>query len=188
MSGGKEVAMAITIPVEFSQTVVDEWGIEASTPAYAMIDGAMTVTQLVAQANTLVADLDAATGGQITKQRVTILPVLPGGIKTGPVAGSRVEQTGLVGFGSVGATVTSATDKRWSYAIPAIANTPTVLSGDRIVLTGADPVGVLITLLTTVGTLIIWCNNHQQQITAFKDALIAFRKRRKQLQRSSFEV
>jgi hypothetical protein len=180
--------MAITTPVEFSATVVDEWGIEASTPFYAVVDPAMTVTQLAAQLAQLITTLDTATDGYIRRNAITILPALPGGIKTAASAGSRVEQTGIINFGSVGATVTSASTKRWGATIPALSNGATVLSGDRIVLTGADPVGLLVTLLTTVGTLIVWANAHQQQLTAFKDALVSFRKRRKQLQRSSFEV
>lgn len=180
--------MALTVPVEMSVTIVDEWGIDASAPYYAMVDPASTIGQVEAFLAQLVTSIDAASDGQITKNRLTLFPALPSGIKSSPAVGSRVEQTGLLGFNSVGATVGSATTKRFSETIPALSNGNTVLVGDRMVLTAADPIANLILLLTTISTILVWCNNHSQQLTQFKDALVAFRKKRRQLQRSSFEV
>jgi hypothetical protein len=118
----------------------------------------------------------------IKQARVTLFPALPGGVKAAAAAGSRVEQTGVLGFLATGS------DKRYSAAIPALSNGATVLNGDRIVLTVTDPIGLLIKILTTVGTVLSWCNEHYQLIQKFVDALVSYRKKRKQLQRSSFEV
>lgn len=182
--------MALTLPVRMSVTVKDDWGIEASSFIYANVDPSMTLAQLETALSDLVTDFDACTDGQITRNDVVIVPALPGGIKGAPVAagsgGARIEQTGLLNFTSTGTT------KRWGFAIPGISNGASVLDGDRILglttATSADPVGVLIALITTAQSLIAYANDHQQQISAIKDALISFRKRRKQLQRSSFEV
>lgn len=170
------------VPVRVSATIVDEWGIEASTAYYATADDTQTLAALDTEVNAWVTALDNATDGKIKQSRVTIFPALPGGIKAAAAAGSRVEQTGELGFNAAGST------KRYSAAIPALSNGSTVLAADRIVLTVSDPIGVLINLLTTVGTVLHWCNEHYQAIQTFIDALVAYRKKRKQLQRSSFEV
>jgi len=173
-------------PVVVSATIVDAWGIEASTAFYAQADDTQTVAALLVDAGNFYRALDATTDGYIKKVRIELLPVLgTGGITglaTSPSGTSRVEQTGLLGFSATGST------KRYTAAIPALSDGATVLVGDRIVLTAIDPVGVLIGLLTAAATVLKWCNEHNQQIAAFIDALVAFRKKRKQLQRSSFEV
>lgn len=171
-----------TVPVRISATIVDEWGIEASTSFNADADDTKTLAALDTEVSAFLTALDGTTDGLLKSARVTILPALPGGIKTAAAAGSRVEQTGVLGFS------TSGTNKRYSVDIPALSNGSTVLSGNRIVLTGIDPIGVLIGILTTVGTVLRWTNAHSQDIQAFIDALVAFHKKRRQLQRSSFEV
>ena len=169
-------------PVRVSATIVDEWGIEASTAMYANADDTATIAAMDVELGSWLVALDALTDGYIKDARLTVFPTLPGGIKTAAVAGGRVEQTGLLGFLATGS------QKRYSASIPALANGGTVLSGDRIVLTAADPAANLIFILTTIGTVLHWTNEHYQQIVDFVDALVSFRKKRKQLQRSSFEV
>lgn len=171
-----------TVPVRLSASIVDEWGIEQSTAFYAQADDSQTIAALDTEADAWVTALDATTDGVIRDARVTLFPTLPGGIKATAAAGSRVEQTGLLGFNAAGS------NKRYSAAIPAVSNGVTVLAADRLVLTAVDPIGVLIHILTTVGTVLKFCNEHYQLITKFIDALVAFRKDRKKLQRSSFEV
>ena len=170
------------VPVRVSATIVDEWGIEGSTAFYATADDTQTIAGLDTEVNAWVTKLDGATDGVIKQARVTLFPSLPGGIKATAASGSRIEQTGELGFLAAGSS------KRYTAAIPALSNGATVLAADRIVLTVSDPVGLLINLLTTVGTVLHWCNEHYQQIQKFIDALVAYRKKRKQLQRSSFEV
>jgi hypothetical protein len=173
--------MAKTQPIVVSGTFVDEWGIEASAPYYALADPSLTITAMLAEANALLGALQAASDAHISHGHITMALAAPAptGVAT---AGSRVEQTGVLNFSSTG------TSKRWGGYVPAISNGATVLSGDRIVLTGVDPVGLLVAILTTVGTVLAWCSAHNQQIVAFVDAIVAFHKRRKQLQRASFEV
>lgn len=171
-----------TVPVRVSATIVDEWGIEAATAMYAQADDTQTLAGLDTEVGSWVSAVDAATDGYIKSARITLFPALPGGVKASAAAGSRVEQTGELGFNAAGST------KRYSAAIPALSNGATVLAADRIVLTVSDPIGLLIKILTTVGTVLTWCNEHYQLITKFIDALVAYRKKRKQLQRSSFEV
>jgi len=170
------------VPVRVSTTIVDEWGIEASTAFYASADDTQTVAALNTEVASWLTAMDAVTAGYLKDARVTILPAIPTAAKSAAASGSRVEQTGVLGFATTG------NNKRSSFNVPAISNGATVMSGDRIVLTSIDPVGVLIAILTTVGTVLTWTNAHNQQITAFIDALVGFHKKRRQLQRSSFEV
>ena len=168
--------------VRTSVTVRDEWGTEASSAFYAQAADTNTLAALATEVATFVEAFDDMTDGVVLSNRVTLFPALPTGMKTSPVAGSRVEQTGLLGFSATGSS------KGYSGAIPALSNDPTVLTTDRIVLFATAPAGGLIFILTTIGTVLAWCNEHGQQITAFIDALVSFRKKRKQLQRSSFEL
>jgi len=170
------------VPVRVSATLVDEWGIEASTAMFALADDTKTLAATDIELGNWLVAVDAMSDGYIKEARLTLFPTLPGGIKTTATAGGRVEQTGLLGFHA------SGSQKRYSAAIPALSNGGTVLSGDRIVLTAADPAANLIFILTTIGTVLHWTNEHYQQIVDFVDALVSFRKKRKQLQRSSFEV
>ena len=165
-------------PVTVSATFVDEWAVDDSAPYYALADDTKTIAAMLSEANALLSALQAVSDAHITRGNVTFsLPApAPTGVAT---AGSRVEQVTLLGFAATG------TNKRWSGKVPAISNTE--MTGDRLTL-AAGPVAALIAILTTVGTVLKWCNAHSQQIDAFIDAITAFHKKRKQLQRSSFEV
>ena len=168
-----------------SATVVDSWGTEASAPAYAFADSTQTLASIVTEAQAYVTALDGVTDGRITKMHIQIVPSLPTGLKTGAVAtGAKVEQTGIVNFSTTG------TSKRYGYAIPAVSDAQ--LTGDRIDATvfGVASTGMdaLLALLTGVYTALYWCNEHSQQIIAVRDAIVSFRKKRRQLGRSSLEA
>jgi len=165
-----------------SATIVDELGIEASAPFYALLDSGQTLAAIMTEVNAFWTALSLCTDGYIKKVKLEIVPAVPTGATTVASVGSRVEQTGLLGFSATGTT------KRYSGAIPALSNQTSVFNAGKIVLTGGDPVGALITILTTVATALAWINDHGQEIQAFTDALVSFRKKRRQLQRSSFEV
>lgn len=171
-----------TVPVRVSATLVDEWGISDSTAMFAQANDTQTIAAMDIELKNWLVALDAMSDGYIKDARLTLFPSLPTSVKTAANSGSRVEQQGLLGFKATGSS------KRYSAKVPALSNGGTVLSGDRIVLTAADPAANLIFILTTIGTVLNWCNEHYQQITDFVDALVAFHKKRKQLQRSSFEV
>ena len=176
--------MAYTTLGVVSATIVDSWGTEASAPAYALIDPAQTLSSIVTQAQAYVSALDGVTDGYIRKMHIQIVPALPSGLKTGAVAtGAKVEQTGVVNFSVTGSS------KRYGYAIPAVSDGQ--LTGDRIDATvfgtASANMDALLLLLTSVFTALVWANEHSQQIAAVKDALVSFRKKRRQLGRSSLE-
>jgi len=177
--------MAKDITAVVSATVVDSWGTEASAPAYALADGTQTINEAILEAQAYVKALDGVTDGYIRKMHVMFVPSLPTGLKTGAVAtGAKVEQTGVVNFSCTG------TSKRYGYAIPAVSDG--VLTADRIDATvfgtANTPMDALLLLLTSVATALAWANEHSQEISAVRDALVSFRKKRRQLGRSSLEA
>jgi hypothetical protein len=176
--------MAIDTSVRATLTIVDGLGTEASNAYYAEVDGAATtVADLLSTWGTLAQKVDAVVDGQIIRGEVCVIadpttvtaPIL----KTTPAAGSRVEQTAVLNFSN---TISS---KRFGEAVPAVADAN--ISGGKINLTAGQPVPLLVTFLTTASATLAWANSNQQTLVALVDAVLSFRKRRRQLSRSSFE-
>lgn len=183
------MADTATQAIRFSATVQDETGTTASAPSYALIDPAQTVTQMLADFATWALALDALTDGQIVKGRIEVAVDLTTAaytgatppLKTAPVEGGRVEQTGVLNFSPASIL------RRYGQVIPAIADT-LLGTGDRIDLTNAA-VGVFRDILKNTGgvTVLGYTNPAEQLLASFVDAVTSFRKRRRQLARSSFE-
>ncbi len=174
--------MAYSLIARFSATILDEQNVEALAQSYVLVDPSHSFSDVITTFNTWLADLDACTDGQIIAARIHAGPTLPDGLKGAPVAGSRVEQTGIVNFSATGTT------HRWGLAIPALKNSGTVIAAGKIVLTPGDPVPVLAALLTGGGTASLnWTNDNSQTIVALMDALISFRQRGKQLALATHE-
>lgn len=166
------------VPLHFSATIRDGLGTEATTTAYLNPADTTTLAVLVGDLGTWLSDLDAVTDGLIRASRIEIVPALPGGLKTSTgatFAASRVEQTGVLNFSATG------TSRKEGMVIPAISNSAIVAG--KVDLTNAA-ITALITLLTSGP----YTNPYNQALVALLDAILSFRKKRKQLQRSSFEV
>jgi len=174
--------VALTLIVRMEATIVDALDIQAETSVYALIDPTASFDTILAQFNAWLADLDACTDGQVIDAELEVLPALPGGLKTAPVAGSRVEQTGMLSFNSTGDT------HKWATAIPALSNSGTVVSAGKIVITSGAPAQVLAALLAGGGTAALaWTNATSQAIASFASALISFRRYRHQEVAASYE-
>lgn len=170
--------MANTQPARLSFSVSDELGTEASIAEYAMIDPAMTVAQLAAawQAQELL--LAGVLGAGIQRGAANILLVPTGG-PVAPAAGSRVEQTGVSNWGN------GVTAHRFGIALAGLADS--VIVGGQIDLTEGQPFDLwadsILAAITGGG---VFTNTATQTLTAFVDAFISFRKRRR-LDRTSRE-
>ncbi len=82
-----------------SITVLDADGNRKSVPIYFSYDSAATLSAILAYCAVTLADLDLILDGQIVKQTVTLEIALPSsGIKTAPVAGSNVQESGLITY------------------------------------------------------------------------------------------
>lgn len=174
--------MALTLAVRMGATILDELDIQAETSVYALVDPTTSFDTILTQFNAWLADLDACTDGQIIGAELEVLPGLPGGLKTAPVALSRVEQTGILAFNASGDT------HEWATAIPALSNSPTVISGGKVVTTLGSPAQVLAALLAGGGTAdLAWTNDASQALTAATSALISFRRYSHQLEQVTYE-
>jgi hypothetical protein len=177
--------MAIDTAVRFSLGIRDGLGTEASNTYYAEVDGSATSTAaLLTTWGQLAQAVDAVVDGQIVRGSVSVIadPAVVTGpiLKTAPAAGSRVEQTAVLNFSN------TISPHRFGEAIPALADGN--ISGGKVNLTPGQPVPLLVTFLTTASATLAWANNNQQTLVGLIDAILSFRKRRKQLSRSSFEV
>ncbi len=178
--------MANTQPALFTFSVVDELGTKASVAYKALLDPAMTVTNINSAWAAQAAALDDIMGVQIIGGGVSVNPT-PTQIaaavgKTAPAAGSRVEQTGVFDLRN-GANTTL-------YGIAVAGLSDDVIDAGRIIIVEDGVVDVWLDLVETAGsgTLPQYTNNQGQAVTTLADAFISFRKRRKQLSRSSREL
>lgn len=183
--------MANTQPARFTINVIDGLGTRAAITDYALLDPAMTVAQLraamEAQVTALAVPVSGATvvDAQVIEYSVTVLPTaaqfaalsLPGA----PTTGSRVEQTGVFNMDN------AVTSRRFGIAVPGLSDT--VISAGRIVIVEDGVVDVWLDILEAPGSVTQpqYCNTADQALTVLADAFLAFRKRRKQLSRSSRE-
>lgn len=172
--------MANTQPVQLSYSLVDELGVKAATTMYALVDPATTITELAAQWQTFLALLQAVTGASITGGKAGIVAV-PAGAAPAPVAGSRVEQTGLFNFAIAG------TGKRYGVDVPALLNT--LIVDDKIV----DATGAVAALTAAISAawgdaLGQFASNQFVPLGALLDLFLSFRKHRKQLRSLTYEI
>jgi len=174
--------MALTLPIRMSCWIVDEGQVEARATAYALVDPTASLDDINAFLNSWILAIEACTDGQIISADMTALPPLPDGLKSAPVSGSKVEQTGIVNFLATGST------HRFAALIPALSDGGTVISGGKIVMTGGAPVPTLVGVLLGGTAPLVWSNSNSQPLASLKDTLITFREYRRQLSVASFET
>lgn len=171
--------MANTQYAIFSYSFIDELGTKASMSVPAMVDPTTgTPAALSTEWVALGTQLDLNSDAQITGGSISIVKVPDGAWKDAPTEGARVEQTGLFNF-------TNTTSKyKFGIDLPSIANDD-IVSG-KIDLSNTNVIALLDALIGgwTGG---IFTNTAQYALATLADALLSFRKRRKQLSRSSFE-
>ncbi len=174
--------MPKTLVVRLEATIVDELNCKAITSAYALIDPTASFNDILTVQNAWLADLDACTDGQIVSAELEVVPTLPGGLKSSPVSGSRIELSGVLNFNSSGDT------HLWGFLIPAISSSGTVVSAGHIVITGGSPINTLYSLLAGGGTAALeWTNAVSQALTAFATCFLSIREYSRQLARKSYE-
>lgn len=174
--------MALTLAVRMEATILDDMNIQATTSVYALVDPNASFATILALQNDWLADLDACSDGQIIATDLHVLDSLPAGLKDAPVALSRAERTGMLAFSAEG-------DRhKWSTAIPALSNDPSVVSGGKIVVASGAPAQVLAALLAGGGTAALaWTNAVSQALTAATSALITFWRYNHQMVEETYE-
>lgn len=158
-----------------SATIRDTYGVEATTNVNIQIDDTKTVAQFTSDVNSWLNLVQSLSDGQVVSGRAIIQFV---GTGTTPVG--NVEKGALFNFSN--ATDTYA-QGQW---IPDIASS--VLNSQGLVDLTNVTVTNFITFMTTAHTVITVVTKGVRALTALKDALISFRKRRKPLERKTKEV
>jgi len=170
--------MANTQYALFSYTLVDELGTKSTVLIPAMIDPTTgTPAAIKTEWLALGGLIDAIDDCMITGGRVETVFVRDAGWKSAPDAGALIEQTALFNF-------TNATSKyKYGVDVPGLADDKIVAG--KIDLSDTD-IANFITELVTSFTGGVFTNTSQYVLAALADAAITFRKRRKQLSRSSY--
>lgn len=171
-----------TIQGYFTAQVQDGLGTKASAQVYLGVPDTATVAEALIMFGEWIAALDGTTDGAIVASSVVFSPLVTGlkSAADGFYASSdflesRVEQTAVLNMRS------AASSRRFGVAIPAVIDAGVV--GGRVDLANGA-IAAMVTLLHD-GT---YTNLYGQALTALVDCILAFRKRRKELGRSSFEV
>lgn len=171
--------MAFTQEVQFSFTAQDELSTKASEVIYALADPTKTIANIVSDWQAWGALITAITSAKLLSGEVRIV-LVPTADQTGkPASGSRVEQTGVFNL------FNASNDRRFGEPVPAFFNAG--ITSGAIDLTNAD-VSAFVTALHTATANSEPTNNQFLVLTSLADAFLSFRKRRKQLSRSSYEV
>lgn len=167
-----------TVNTLVSIHVVDELGVKATMPIWLSGADTQTLAQLVTAAQSIATDTDAIIGGQIIKVTAAVSVPVPSGAKALPAAGSRVEQTALFNF--------SQTGSPYKYGVDVPSVKDAALTGGRVNLANTD-VLAWITLITGAIGAFTPESTAFRAIVGLVDALLTFRKHRKQLDRVSYE-
>lgn len=153
-----------------SFSVLDADGDRASLPIYGSFDDASaTLSSLASWAAARAAQLDPIIDGQIVNEAITIYPVLPGGLKGAPVAGSDVEKGGLLTW-NLSVTPTRA----YGQELPAFKVSKFV--GDLVNVSDADVAAWITGLSSPFGTVTPTGDQFAYPFQSVRKAVKSFRK------------
>jgi len=156
-----------------SVTLLDADGNRKSVPIYFSYDSAASLSSILAYCAVTLLDLDLIVDAQIVKQSITLDIALPGsGIKTSPVAGSNVQEGGLITY------LTDAPIKRsFGQEIPAFAQSK--FTGKVITLGDTDVAAWTGRMIATGTTLLATNQDFLAHLVSAPKGLKTFRKQRK---------
>ena len=167
-----------TLQGHMGLTIVDGLGTKANTDFYIALDDSKTMADAVTDAQALCAAVDATLDAKVESCRITI-DYRPNDMKASPTSTSRVEQTGVVNFSN------DTTARKQGVVLPGLKNAAIVNGKLNLADTA---VAALIALIKSAGTSGTWANFAFQQLVDVLDAILSFRKHRKSLSRTSYEV
>jgi hypothetical protein len=171
--------MAFTQQSQFSFTILDQLGVEATMRIYVLADPTKTIANLASDWQTWAGLIDLIVGGQILHGTARLMLLPTGDEKTSPAAGSRVEQTGNFTFPN------ASNSRLFGEAVPSISDS--VIVSGRIDLTDTN-VSSFYTAMSTATANTEPTNNQFLVLDALHSAFLSFRKRRRSLDRVSYEV
>jgi len=166
-------------PSVLSYTTLDDNCVKASSPFYAILDGAMTKTEIDAAWVELGALYDAVSGGVIIGGSVTLKQAPDGAWKDTPVAGSDNSDVLELNFSN------SVTMTKWGAIVPMLRTA--LLADARPILTSAGAIDDLVQYLIAAHTTptFDYCTPEAHDLVALIDAFQGDRKHRRQLKANS---
>jgi hypothetical protein len=165
------------VNVQYSFTIQDALGTKASTVLYSHATDTSTGANLAAEWQVLAGLISAITSASVLHGSASIMQTFT---DDAPTSDSRVEQTGVFDFPS------SVSGRLFGVAVPGLDNS--MIVDGEINLSDTDVAAFVSAIEGTYTTGGVFTNNNWQQLNDLADAFISFRKRRKQLSRSSYEI
>lgn len=135
-----------------SITILDSDGNRKSIPIYFSYDSSASLSSILAYCSVTLTQLDAILDGQIVRHSIALELALPSsGIKTAPVAGSNVQESGLITY------LTDAPIKRsFGQDLPAFAQASFV--GKLVHIGDASVVDTWIARMVATGSTLLATN------------------------------
>lgn len=171
------------VPADVSFTIRDGLGTTAAAHFNGTVDDTGTVAATRTYLNSLQTALDGVIDGVITDSRLTVHgATLDNSAKlaTDAFTDSRVEQTAVINLSPAGGAPGSG--HRYGQAIPSISDS--AIADGKITV---GSVAALVALLTTPAAITI-TNLAAQALPVVVDYVLSFRKHRRSLARTSFEL
>jgi len=165
------------VNVQYSFTLQDALGTKASMVLYSTATDTSTGANLASEWQALATLISAITSAAVLHGNASVMQTFT---DDAPTADSRVEQTGVFDFPS------SISGRLFGIAVPGLDNS-VIVSGE-IDLSDTDVAAFITAIQGTYTAGGVFTNNNWQQLNDLADAFLSFRKRRKQLSRSSYEV
>lgn len=165
----------------YSFTLKDASGKKRPVQVYATEHDTDLVSAAVLNMANLAALLDAITDAQIVQERLIIYQPVAGALKAAPVAGSNLEETGLLNY-----PMTGLLNRGYSIDIPALPDS-TQLAGNptKIDLTNVS-IAAFNTFISSVGFPQVKDDDWQTALGAVRSGDVTFRKLRRQAHRRRF--
>jgi hypothetical protein len=156
-----------------SVTILDADGNRRAIPIYSTYDSGASLSSILAYVAVTLTTLDLIIDGQIVKHSITLEGEMPtSGIKTAPVAGSNVQESGLITF------LTDAPVKRsFGQDIPAFAQSK--FTGKLITLGDTDVAAWIARMVATGATLLPSNQDFLAHLVSAPKGVKSFRKHRK---------
>lgn len=163
------------INVAFSYTIKDDSKKKKTVVLFQQVADSATLANIKTIVDTMAAELDAVTDGQIVVERVSAFYPITSGIKSAPVSGSNDEETGLITF-----ALTGNPDRSWAIDIPAFPDGKTVATDHNLInLVDTDVAALTGDLLSGVYKSEDW----GFALDSVRSGIVTFRKLRRQLAR-----
>lgn len=165
----------------YSFTLLDDSGKKRPVQIYATEHDADTVAAAITNLTNLAALLDALTDGQIVQQRLVVYKEVSGALKSAPVSGANLEETGLLNY-----PMTGLLNRGYSIDIPAFPDGKTLALDHNLIDLTDTAVAAFNTFISTVGFPQVKDDDWQAALGAVRSGVVTFRKLRRQTHRRRF--